>query len=123
MIRTSKHVKQELEKIQKQREFKSLDAVLRYLLDARVTVSGGIFLGTSNRGRLRPIDIHNVQSRVENNFMDLFIKDEKTIELYQCLHCGNIFVPARTEEWDGNVVVPNCGCGHSMAKITIKIEP
>lgn len=120
MIRTSKKVKQELEKIQEEGEFKSIDAVLRYLLDASIRISGGIFLGSNNRNGKEPIDVHNVRHSYENNFFELSIEGEKIIELYQCLYCGNISLPEKTKE---PVVIPNCGCGHGMAKITIKVEP
>jgi len=128
MIRTSKQVKQQLEQIQKQEGFKSIDAVLRYLLSARIRITGGIFLGTENRHNQKPIDLHNTRnSVVESNYENLFISKEETIDLVQCLHCGNIIVVEEERKkrgWDGNVTIfTNCGCGHGMARIKIKVEP
>jgi len=132
-INISEKVKQDLEEIKEKGEFKSLDAVIRHFLDARVIIRGGIFLGSNGRN---PIDVHNVPLVIiTNNLSALYIEDVKSLDFWMCLGCGAMFTPPQEVEVGtihlngeskivGNVVVPQCpDCKSSMARITIKVEP
>ena len=116
IIKVSEKVKQELEELKTEGEFKSLDAVIRYYINSFVEVHGGIFLGSEggawcNIGNMRRVSIRN-------NYQNDYISPPETIRLYKCLKCGTI----ASQEDDESIVIPNCiGCRKGMTPITIQI--
>lgn len=117
-ITVSSKIKKELEDLKKEHEFKSLDAVVRYYLNSALRVNGGIFLGSGGVMR-EAIWFGNIRyPMTSNNYTNASADIASPIKFYQCLHCGNIALPTPGEP----IVIPNCGCGRGMARITIKVE-
>ena len=116
IIKVSETVKQELEELKTEKEFKSLDAVIRYHINSFVEVNGGIFLGSDGGEVIKLVNVR--RSSTMNNFTHLFISPPTTIKLYKCLKCQTTTIQNEGEL----IVVPNCaGCGKGMTPITIQI--
>jgi len=118
-IVVSRKTKRELEALKEEQELKSFDAIVRYCLESSFRVNGGIFLGSG--GLMRETIWHkNIRDPlISNIFTNMSADAMSPIMLYQCLYCGNIALPKPDEP----IIVPNCSCGHGMARITIKVEP
>ena len=125
VIKVSEKVKQELEELKIEGEFKSLDAVIRHYIGSSIEVNGGIFLGSHGGVSW---GYRNVRSAsIYNCFVDLYITPPTIIKLYKCLKCQTTTVqsierqPIVQRDIDP-VIVPNCGgCGKGMTPITIQI--
>ena len=122
LIKVSGVVKEELEQLKKEGEFKSLDAVIRHYIDSSVVVTGGIFLGSLEEERNWDTFFINTRNTrhtlIVNNFTYSFISPPTTIKLYKCLKCQTI----TTQNEGEPIIVPNCaGCGKGMTPITIQI--
>jgi len=139
LVVVSGKIKGQLEALKDKHELKSIDGVIRYLLDGRIRISGGIFLGTKNR---QAIDIHNIPSvEIVNCFTDLNITESIEYRFLMCLDCGLIIIPPK--EWivnstinlpinvsikgmkEDKEVIANkiyCICGKKTAFITINIK-